>query len=82
MNAGIDGTNASLDRFDADMNAGIDGYERPHRHASTPASTRSEADIDRLFVLASTLQEHGRRLDAIERQLADDPAPPGSRVTP
>ena len=67
INAGIDGMNASLDRFDADMNAGIDRL-----NASFDAL---EADFDRLFVLVSTLQEH-------ERQLADDPDPPGSRVTP
>ena len=67
-NARIDDTNARIDALTADMNAGFD---------------RMEDRFDRIFtLLQGTLQDHGRRLDAIERRLAETGPPSGAGTTP
>lgn len=75
IGARIDRTNARIDKTRSTIGARID--ETNARIHALRADM--DARFDRLF---SLLQEHGRRLDAIERQLADRPPSPDNRVTP
>ena len=71
-NARIDDTNVRIDALTADMNARFDRME-----------AKMEARFDRMFtLLQGTLQEHGRRLDAIERRLAETAPPSSQDATP
>ena len=70
--ARIDGTNARIDALTADMNTRFDRMD-----------AKMEALFDRMFaLLQGTLQDHGRRLDAIERRLAETASPSGPAATP
>ena len=63
--ARIDETNARIDALTADMNARFDRMD-----------AKMDAQFDRMFaLLQGTLQDHGRRLDAIERRLAETASP-------
>ena len=74
-NARIDETNARIDETNAridETNARIDKL-----HADM------NAQFNRMFtLLQGTLQDHSRRLDAIERRLAETVPPSGSGATP
>ena len=71
-NTRIDDTNARIDALTADMNARFDRMD-----------AKMEARFDRMFtLLQGTLQEHGRRLDAIERRHAETAPPSGVDTTP
>jgi len=61
-----------IDALTADMNARFDRMD-----------AKMETRFDRMFtLLQGTLQEHGRRLDAIERRLAETVPPSGAGATP
>lgn len=77
--ARIDATNARIDALTADVNARFDRMD-----AKMEAGfDRMEARFDRVVtLLQGTLQEHGRRLDAIERRLAETGPPSGADTTP
>ena len=77
--ARIDDTNARIDALTADVNARFDRMD-----AKMEAGfDRMEARFDRMFaLLQSTLQDHSRRLDAIERRLAETVPPSGAGTTP
>jgi len=67
-NVRIDETNVRID----ETNARIDAL-----------TADMNAQFDRMFaLLQGTLQDHGRRLDAIERRLAETVPPPGGDATP
>jgi len=71
-NTRIDETNMRIDALNADINARFDRMD-----------AKIEARFDRMFtLLQGTLQEHGRRLDAIERRLAETGPPSGAGTTP
>ena len=71
-NARIDDTNARIDALASDMNTRFDRME-----------VRLETQFDRMFtLLQGTLQDHSRRLDAIERHLAETVPPSGEGATP
>ena len=71
-NARIDDTNARIDALTADINARFDRMD-----------AKMEARFDRMFtLLQGTLQEHGRRLDVIERRLAETVPPSGTGTSP
>ena len=70
--ARVDETNARIDTLTADMNARFDRMD-----------AKMDAQFDRMYaLLQGTLQDHGRRLDAIERRLAETAAPSGAGATP
>ena len=72
VNNTIDETNARIDALTADMNAQFDRLD-----------AKMEARFDQMFtLLQGTLQEHGRRLDAIERRLAETVPLSGEGATP
>ncbi|MCY4002245.1 MAG: hypothetical protein OXF33_00825 [Rhodospirillales bacterium] len=77
--ARIDDTNARIDALTADVNARFDRMD-----AKMEAGfDRMEARFDRMFaLLQSTLQDHSRRLDTIERRLAETVPPSGAGTTP
>ena len=78
-NLRIDRTNARIDRTHNTLAVRID--ETNARINALRADMN--AQFDRLFsLLHSIRQEHGRRLDAIERQQADRPPSPDDRATP
>ena len=70
--ARIDDTNVRIDALTADMNTRFDRMD-----AKMEAGfDRMEARFDRMYtLLQGTLQEHGRRLDEIERRLAETASP-------
>ena len=71
-NARIDNTNVRIDALTADMNTRFDRMD-----------AKIDAQFDRIFtLLQGTLQEHGRRLDAIERRLAETASPSEPTATP
>ena len=78
-NARIDETNARIDDVNNTLAARIDGT-----NARIDALTADmNAQFDRMFtLLQGTLQDHGRRLDAIERRLAETASPAGAGATP
>jgi len=71
-NARIDETNARIDDINNTLSARID-----ETNARIDAlSADMNAQFDRMFaLLQGTLQDHGRRLDAIERRLAETASP-------
>ena len=71
-NVRIDETNARIDALNADMGARFDRMD-----------AKIDAQFDRIFaLLQGTLQDHSRRLDAIERRLAETAPPSGQGTTP
>ena len=79
LNARIDTLNSDLSSRIQQTNTRIDTLQ-----ASIDARfDRMDARFDRLFVLLNdTMLEHSRRLDAIESQLANRPAPTSGPDTP
>ena len=78
-NTRIDDTNVRIDALTADMNTRFDRMD-----AKMEAGfDRMEARFDRMFtLLQGTLQDHSRRLDAIERRLAETVPQSGQDATP
>ena len=77
--ARIDDTNARIDALAADVNARFDRMDA----RMEAGFDRMEARFDRVVtLLQGTLQDHGRRLDAIERRLAETSPPSGGDTTP
>ena len=71
-NVRLDDTNARIDALAAEMNIWFDRME-----------VKMETQFDRMFaLLQGTLQDHSRRLDAIERRLAETASPSEPATTP
>ncbi|MCY4003574.1 MAG: hypothetical protein OXF33_07710 [Rhodospirillales bacterium] len=92
-NARIDQTNTQINTLNTSLTAQINTLNTSLTARIDQTNARLDTlqtemgglrtDITRLFALLDgTLREHSRRLDAIEQQLADRPAPSDGTVTP